>query len=279
MRLMQYINEGNDTSKFLDHWSKIKKDCVPFLKELKSTKTNKLIFRGTDSSSNVFDKKKRRKDRYPKDMSQELHEVLDISFKKKLGWKARSEGVFAHVDKNFVEGFGEPYIIFPIGKYKYAWHPKMMDLYMYFEGIDGTFFEEEEYKEEYQETHGEESGKGVWLYNDKSTKESEWKHAKDVVINDPENYGEFKDFKLEWEPEISWHEWMKKREEKWLKVDLVNLVKPIVDGYNTNDMRTLLTISREPEVMFNVDYYYILDSKYEDLIIDAIYKNKLPTEK
>lgn len=116
---------------------KLRKDCAPFLKEVKGAK--RLLWRGIRKPmglKSVIVKRRRRKKRRPLSTSIELHNRLDVMFKDKFKWKARSEGVFATPVKSsayFFSGFkesnGAAYLFFPIGNYSYIWNPDVSDLY------------------------------------------------------------------------------------------------------------------------------------------------------
>lgn len=70
-----------------------------------------------------------RKDRVPKHSSKALHDAADNFFFAKYKWKARSESMFCSSDKFTAKSYGEPYYVFPIGKFKFLWSPEVDDLY------------------------------------------------------------------------------------------------------------------------------------------------------
>jgi hypothetical protein len=127
MKLKKYLTMNE--SSIEDVVKVIKRDCKPFLKELEKVKNQGLLWRGSNQNITEYKKIKTRKDRRPKDTPKDVHDILDELFFKKFGWKVRSEGVFAHKVKGVVDHYGIPYIFFPIGKYRYVWHPKIKDLY------------------------------------------------------------------------------------------------------------------------------------------------------
>jgi hypothetical protein len=100
-------------------------DCSKFLKESKMHP----FFRGSKNLSvTTYKKIKPRKNRKPLDTPQELHDAMDKSFKKKFGWKVRSEGVFCIGDKTQTNYYGKRYIILPIGDdYKFVWSSTIKD--------------------------------------------------------------------------------------------------------------------------------------------------------
>ena len=134
MRLLEYIilNEAKSLESIVDI---LRRDCRPFLNEWNENKYG-LLYRGSHSHKNTIVKiKSRLKDRMAKDTPSEVHDVLNKIFVKEFGWKVRN-GVFATADDDTTCQYGYTYHFFPIGKYKYAWSPKITDLYS--DKIDNT---------------------------------------------------------------------------------------------------------------------------------------------
>jgi hypothetical protein len=108
----------------------IKRDCGPFLK------SKFIFFRGVEGMSDeMFAKRSSRRDRAPRDMPPEIHEVLNQAFKKKFGWAARSEGTFATQVVGDTYDYGLPHMFFPIGNFKYVWSPNYDDIYGFLDKI------------------------------------------------------------------------------------------------------------------------------------------------
>lgn len=123
----------------------LERDCGPFLsaskhrgllrrgmkgKSLGITKT--VIDPFTDKDLDFWENKVR-KDRKPRDFSDEEHEELNNWFNENHGFKARSEAVFCFGDKarDYVTAeYGPLYFIFPIGEFEYVWSPNITDLYV-----------------------------------------------------------------------------------------------------------------------------------------------------
>ena len=103
----------------------IRRDCQPFLVETKGN----ILFRGSVQHIKGIKKIDPRSDRRPTDTPGWAHKMLDGAFKKKFGWNARSEGVFATRSINNAEVYGVAYEFYPIGKFKYVWSPRIDDLY------------------------------------------------------------------------------------------------------------------------------------------------------
>jgi hypothetical protein len=69
-----------------------------------------------------------RKDRTRLDNNPQFHEVVDNIFQEKFKWKPRSQGMFCSSDRDEIEGYGSPYMVFPMGRFKYLWAPEVKDL-------------------------------------------------------------------------------------------------------------------------------------------------------
>jgi hypothetical protein len=87
------------------------------------------IYRGSDKSIRDYKIITPRKNRKPLDTPIEIHRELDKLFHKKFGWYVRSEGVFTTGSRASASEYGQPYIILPIGKFKYVWSPYIRDLH------------------------------------------------------------------------------------------------------------------------------------------------------
>jgi len=127
-----------DLQPFIDT---LKKDCGPFLSVLKSSNT--FLYRGfwvkgekrkelhKCETGIVYFKSKPKKDRKPKDMERADHDELNELLKKKFGWKPRSQGVFATGDQSEAGAYGDDFLFFPIGEFKYVWSRDIKDLFQY----------------------------------------------------------------------------------------------------------------------------------------------------
>ena len=128
MKIRKYLNEEDwfDLDEMLDL---IEKDCKPFLKDWKRSGANDFLYTGRKNLGE-FEKRKVRKNREPKDTPVELHHLVDKWFHKKFGIKARSNVVFCTFDVDEVYRYGDPYFVFPIGKYKAISSPMIQDLFL-----------------------------------------------------------------------------------------------------------------------------------------------------
>ena len=136
MRLQRYImNEydsyGLNMDRFFSLWQTLLKDCKPYLQEFQKTKSDIFLMRAvTGNRGNTIQKKYPKVDRIPVDTPIEVHDLLNMLFKKEFGWPVRN-GVFAA--NEYFDGFeeyGKPFLFFPIGKYKFVWSPEIKDLWM-----------------------------------------------------------------------------------------------------------------------------------------------------
>ena len=124
MRLQEYINENE--GKIIET---LQKECKPFLREIRNC-TSRYLIRGKKTEISTFRKIKRRKDRKPMSMAPKYMEFLDNVFEKVFGWRPRTTGVFAEFSKTIKSGYGEPYFIFPIGKFRYIYSNDVEDLFL-----------------------------------------------------------------------------------------------------------------------------------------------------
>lgn len=114
-----------------------------FMKDLSlcdsSFKKHKLIYHSSeteyimdDIQEHDFTKIEQRDRDRPKDLNIGLHSYVGDLFIDKFGWNPRKEAIFCHNgDLEDKREYGSPYIIVPIGDYKYVWNTEINDLYLY----------------------------------------------------------------------------------------------------------------------------------------------------
>jgi len=93
-RLIKHLNENNPLD--LLNLVQFKKDCLPYLKQLKKDNF-KFLYSGRRKTDPIF-KQKVRKDRKPLDTPEEIHNLIDNEFFYQHGVKARSQSLFALTD-------------------------------------------------------------------------------------------------------------------------------------------------------------------------------------
>jgi hypothetical protein len=288
MKLREYLIEEYDDDNFNDIISIIKKDCKKYIKELISY--DKILFRGLDklprNTSSIrknFWKVKPRKDRTPGDTPEELHNYLDLQFKKKFGWKARSEGVFCSRSRSTTYNYGSPYFVFPIGDYKYLYSNKITDLFVHFDDSDfhpfalsilrddafDTLKQWETTWNNYMIKYG--SGKrGQWLHKGIPTGENNYntilkKLTKDIDENDVDAKNQIR-YQLEWKPGIEYEEFIKQEVENE-RQKLYDHIDEILKTYKTTNLRDA---SLKTEIMIKCNEYYIMGMKTKTMSRESL---------
>lgn len=90
------------------------------------------IYRGVDKNIKTYQIFTRRKNRTPRDMDDGYHNLFNVKFQQKFGWKARSEGIFTTSNFKNAEGYGHVYIFIPENNYSFIWSNKIIDLWTEF---------------------------------------------------------------------------------------------------------------------------------------------------
>ena len=124
---------------------KIIDDCAPYITSLNYDIDNFRLYRGLQLESfirraeavaeDVY-KAQVRKNRVPLNTPDYLHSFIDSWMEENLGAKFRSSAIFCAAKQTTVLNFGKPYVILPIGEFKYAWSPFIEDLYSDVEEIN-----------------------------------------------------------------------------------------------------------------------------------------------
>lgn len=215
MKFTEYIEEASKKElKAYGIIQSLKKDCAPFIKELRKTQQNRLIWRGTSkSNTKTIIRVTPRQDREPKDTPAEIQHEINDRFQKKHGWRPRSEGVFTSPRKSAAVAYGTSYMFFPVGKYEYLYNPEIDDLWTMIDSDPDIFdaFTDSGYsrfEDEWEETYGEDSGeKGSWHYLGTDTEETYKEEAAAIAAEaegtDPEDEYEISQIEnnLEWVPD------------------------------------------------------------------------------
>lgn len=131
MRLYDYLRETDlsylETGEGDIPIDKIIEDCEPFLKELKKSRYD-FLYTGRMSKEKAM-KKEVRKNRKPRDTPEWAHNIIDEEFESQFGVKARSQSLFSYKDVDMVNMYGDPYFVFPKGKYILLFSEEIQDLY------------------------------------------------------------------------------------------------------------------------------------------------------
>ena len=130
MRLQRHLTEQKvDIEQF---WSLVQKKCQPFLKDWLPIQKRygyiRPLYRGMDVGE--WGEKRVRLDRKPESSTREFHYDVDNLMKQKHGIYGRSQTVFVSGDDQQAATYGETYIIFPVGKYRFLWSDKIRDLWV-----------------------------------------------------------------------------------------------------------------------------------------------------
>jgi hypothetical protein len=137
MKFEKFLNE--ETLEDIKEAAKmVARDSKPYIKEnivkiytgSAAFKVDGILYRGYKGRPDPILKVTPRGNRKPVDIPIDIHKRLDVLFKEKFGWKVRSEGVFTSGESIVASAYGSgAYIVFPIGKYKYVWSPKVYDMW------------------------------------------------------------------------------------------------------------------------------------------------------
>lgn len=132
----QFLLESDGPPDYQAIADMIKRDCKPWLAEARGhfayrgmyLKDGDTSFKPVDASyDGSFYIGTIRKDRKPKDSPLWLHNVLNDTLQQESGIAYRSSSLFVVGDYGQSQNFGNTYLIFPIGEFKYAWSKKLID--------------------------------------------------------------------------------------------------------------------------------------------------------
>uniref|UniRef100_A0A6M3IR11 Uncharacterized protein n=2 Tax=viral metagenome TaxID=1070528 RepID=A0A6M3IR11_9ZZZZ len=289
MRLIRYINEESDNypvisnlhiftddmvEYFHDREYQIEKDAKFYFTSMKGThKHSKFLFRGSDKKTNYFDNFKSRIDRNPKDMPVDIHNDFDFLFRKKFGWKARSEGIFATSKYNDADNYGSfCYIFIPIGNFKFIWSKKVNDLYSKVnDSILVHIHDDDDYGYDYDDLYSE-GMKGHWEYDGEDIVCDGYRDdAEKIVYRKLEKEGFEDDIYdeslLEWIPNMTLDDFveMKKTDSENEKEEYMD---NIIKSYTDKDLKK--AVESKHEIMFKCKEYYLFNVAYWELLKDFI---------
>ena len=128
MRLKQYLNEEYSIDNIDEIVDILKRECKLYINDVQRYYHNRFLISGRKSNT-FFEKKRVRKNRKPKDTPIEIHNLMDDWFNKKFGIRFRSNSFFASFEEITTIDYGNPFIIFPIGKYSAISSSTVNDLF------------------------------------------------------------------------------------------------------------------------------------------------------
>lgn len=228
MKYLKYFEEtitGKVMSKELD---KVFSDCKQFISDLKECDKGQFLVRGIGKNSDDMDFgikliEHNLSYRTPRDMPQDVHDLLNYRFENVFGWKVRN-GIFSfgrkleldyvkdQYEKQLKEykennkptdklsldkmiynsvstGYGKKtFFVFPVGDYEIVWSRDINDLFSELE----TDLEPNEYdaKRKWEEEYGEEAD-GQWRYYGRSTDETHREDATEYIVRNWEQYTDY----------------------------------------------------------------------------------------
>lgn len=109
----------------------IRKQCQPYLRAVKGNFGHRAMYRGMEGVSNfrLYRTLPLRSNRNPVSSSIQLHDILDSTIETLAGFKARSNSLFVTGNILNAQEYGETFLIFPIGDFKFVWSPLIADAY------------------------------------------------------------------------------------------------------------------------------------------------------
>ena len=254
---------------------------MPFIQELRKSGGN-VLWRGTHKvKTKSITQVTPRQDRYPKDMPEFLHDELDSRFQKKFGWKPRGTGVFVISNKRDAGSYGDEYIFFPVGKYRYLYNPDISDLFTEMEdsGMSG-YSDYDDYidsfvtgwEDEWEYDYGE-GNQGEWEYDGIGTGESDRHFAEIAAANsDGIDEDDLDQTLFKWIPDMDLVDFIKyKRDEEESSDE--KFYYDIINNYRDSNLN--LAITRKVEIMFQCKTFYLVDEKF----LDAVQKYVIRGEK
>jgi len=259
--------------------NEIKRNCIPFIKEYRQSRSDDILYRGTQKYTPMYQRvTSRLDDRRPKDTSRGLHNELNFYFRRKFGWNVRN-GVFTSSDYKLSKEFGDYcYIFLPIGDFEFVWSPEIKDIYdlidngrlMSMEDLHYMYTEEDPF---IYKIDGVEVPEEDFMYILGLTRYIELEKLRYSGCNDKfkavNNY-----LKLDIRPgdevlatieEMTFDEWL--YEYKSMVGDVYN-PEDIIELYKDDDLRD--AINSKNEISFRCNEYYLVKTAYADMIKEML---------
>ena len=257
------------------------KNCMPFIQELRKSGSN-VLWRGTHKvKTKSITQVTPRQDRYPKDMPEFIHDELDSKFQKEFGWRPRGTGVFVISNKRDAGTYGDEYIFFPVGKYRYLYNPDISDLFSEVDGESMSGYNDYDdyidsfvtgWEDEWEYDYGEEH-QGEWEYDGMSTGESD-RHFAEIAAAEAEGIDEddLDETLFKWIPDMDLADFITdKKIDSESKYD--QFYYDVIKNYRDSNLN--LAITRKVEIMFQCKTFYLVNEKF----LDAVQKYVIGGEK
>ena len=140
MRIDEIVNTPDtpNTPSLQEIAVSIKRDCSPFLSQIKGRVDKLALFRGVGvrTSATTFSRNAIRSDRSPLSTHPFVHDISDQWFLNRFGIKYRSNALFTSGDPKEAGGYGLLYAIFPIGEFDICYSPVIKDLFNKWDDCD-----------------------------------------------------------------------------------------------------------------------------------------------
>lgn len=280
MKIFEILFETRSLT-YLDHLKEdeifdiIKKDCSRILEIYKKTKS--FLYRG-EKKNNTFFKSTYPKERLPKDMPINLHNLLNNALKKSGFVATRDNSVFVTSSIDTAKFYGNVYVFFPKNGFYYTWSKNITDAYTDYELIPSIINK----KNIGIYMYNFNPNSGIKFYKLKNNKnEKEILKILNKILGESKNKvpkfnslgGFFNYFDIHF-PFIKIEE-----KEKIFKILLENF--DITEDLSENTMEQIyhiigqiykkdninVAIKNKKEIMFTDSYYYMLNYKhYENLL-------------
>ena len=128
MKSKEFIVENIITEdEFKRYLDTIKRHCQPYLQQNPWPLT-KPLWRGMRDSREFILKEVRKTDRKTVDTPKPVHDTLNHAFSKLFGIPYRN-GLFATGKKADALSYGNEFLIFPAGRFKFIWSPQIKDIW------------------------------------------------------------------------------------------------------------------------------------------------------
>jgi hypothetical protein len=258
-----YKDKGYDDDDFENIIEILERDCSDFLSEISSYKDIELLFRGSSTADDVDNgiwQKYSNINRRPKDTSSDISNIFNDYFLEKFGTKVRAVGVFASKNAATASDYGDPYIFFPKGKYKYYWSYEIDDLYSHVEGKNWYYRNYNDLSYNWESVFGE-NNEGEWCYDGVCYNSDIISSSEDAKLDNEElNNMSIDSIKklLYWKPGVELDEYINN-----IKEDSEDEIKSIVSRYQEGGLDDIAT----QEITFKCDDYYLVDIAFYNKII------------